>query len=625
MSLPQCQRFPVGRLFLNINVFVYLTLPAMAVEIDGVDVQALSASLDTAPKGEYVEAIVPDTLDLAERGGLAINALTTFLNADKDYAPYGQNYLNANPPYFGHCTQMGRPNWGKLIEGLMMARQMSGSRDNLEIDRLTIAGMLTDLAGRDPKAPTTPIDVGRLAIMAIYQVDRKPGLFAIADELSKRQIESAQRVEGKGAFFWDPEPDLSEAHFGVFRYGWTVFTNGSGIQTLSRWSRFSDNQQLLPLCRELADYAMQPQYWQPEASPKVVVGAERGQFDGHHHSYLRFLKGVLCYAEITRDARLMQFVRDGYEYFRTFGLARIGVFGEGCSTSDMTFLAVKLSDLGVGDYWEDVDQYARNHLVELQITDAQMLHELTPKMTEGRSKRDFATGPFDPTNESRERAIDRSIGAFWSDSTHPTLIPESNMLYTICCTGNCVPALYWVWDGIVRCEDGAAQVNLLLNRSSQWLDVDSYLPYEGKVVIHNKSAKSIAVRIPLWVDWDSVESRIDGNKTEPSRLGQYLLFNDVAPKSELVIAFPMKESVETWTLKWRENDQWKECTNPGPHWALAEEPRKYTMQFRGNTLVDIEPRDTSLGYPLYRRSQYAENKAPMKSTTRFVPAMTIDW
>jgi len=34
---------------------------------------------------------------------------------------------------------------------------------------------------------------------------------------------------------------------------------------------------------------------------------------------------------------------------RNFGIARIGLFGEACTTGDMTLLAIKLSESGVGD------------------------------------------------------------------------------------------------------------------------------------------------------------------------------------------------------------------------------------------------------------------------------------
>ena len=68
-------------------------------------------------------------------------------------------------------------------------------------------------------------------------------------------------------------------------------------------------------------------------------------------------------------------MRDGYEYLRNWGIARIGLFGEMCAVSDMTYLAIKLSDYGVGDYWEDVDCYVRNVLADRQITSADKLRK----------------------------------------------------------------------------------------------------------------------------------------------------------------------------------------------------------------------------------------------------------
>jgi len=48
----------------------------------------------------------------------------------------------------------------------------------------------------------------------------------------------------------------------------------------------------------------------------------------------------------------------------------------------------------------------------------------------------------------------------------------------------------------------------LLHSAPPWLDIDSYLPYEGKVVIHNKTATDLSVRIPRWVDRSAVEVKV---------------------------------------------------------------------------------------------------------------------
>ena len=54
--------------------------------------------------------------------------------------------------------------------------------------------------------------------------------------------------------------------------------------------------------------------------------------------------------------------------------------------------------------------------------------------------------------------------------------------------------------------------------------------------------------------------------------------------------------------------------------------KEYTCHFKGNTLVDIYPRDTNpTGYPIYLRDHYRADRAPMKETERYVAPFTIRW
>ena len=66
-----------------------------------------------------------------------------------------------------------------------------------------------------------------------------------------------------------------------------------------------------------------------------------------------------------------------------------------------------------------------------------------------------------------------------------------------CCSVNGANSLYYAWHGITRFDEGVATVNLFLNRASAWMDIDSYLPYEGKVVLHNKLARLARVPHPF--------------------------------------------------------------------------------------------------------------------------------
>jgi hypothetical protein len=335
----------------------------------------------------------------------------------------------------------------------------------------------------------------------------------------------------------------------------------------------------------------------------------------------------LEYAVLTNDERLKAFVRDGYHYVRTFGIARIGLLGEGCTVGDMTCLAVKLTDAGLGDYWEDVDQYVRNHLTEIQILEQDPIQ----RIAEASLTREVM--PW----EDADRFFERQIGALCGDATHPTLATPGHMN---CCTYNGLIGVYHAWEGIVRESGGVAQVNLMLNRASPWLDIDSYIPYEGKVVLRNKTARVIAVRIPRWADLRAVRSNLNEREIRPYGVGRYLIFDPVSPGDTLTIGFPMVETIETYQVGWEgiQLPGWTEITRPLES-HLPPQPFEYvvstgqvrpevfttfTCRFKGNTLIDINPREQGLSYPLYQREHFKKNKAPFVEVTRYVAPKLID-
>jgi len=231
--------------------------------------------------------------------------------------------------------------------------------------------------------------------------------------------------------------------------------------------------------------------------------------------------------------------------------------------------------------------------------------------------------------DTTDNVVQRNVGCYLSDSCHPTLIPPGNLWWTLCCPGNCTPALYYAWESIVRYHGTTAQINLLLNRASPWLDIDSYLPYEGKVVIHNKTARKLAVRIPRWVRKSTIKAKVGDRAVPLAWLGNYLQIEPILPKDQITITFPVTATTEQYTLLWDPQVMQAgvntiafcpESTNPGKsNPAQPLRPVTYTMMFKGNTLVDIAPRATGPGYPLYQRTaQRNGTTAPMKNVTRYV-------
>jgi hypothetical protein len=309
------------------------------------------------------------------------------------------------------------------------------------------------------------------------------------------------------------------------------------IRALAKYAAMTGDAAALELARKLANFVRQPKMWGTSTEPDGVTGAEKGHFAGHYHAHMASLRGLLEYAIVANDTDLKEFVRSGYEFARNYGLAQLGWFPENasagqfceaCCTADMVALAIKLTDAGIGDYWEDVDCYIRNQLAEQQLTSKELLEKLAAA-----SPPHIAARP----GETDDQVIERNLGG-WAGYSALATLPDTWIMH--CCTGNASQAVYYAWEGIIRqTDEGVAQVNLLLNRASKWLDVASYLPYEGKVVLTNKTAKRISVRIPAWVPRRDVRCKVDSRPIGASWVGSYLLFDGLKPGASLDINFPV--------------------------------------------------------------------------------------
>ena len=129
------------------------------------------------------------------------------------------------------------------------------------------------------------------------------------------------------------------------------------------------------------------------------------------------------------------------------------------------------------------------------------------------------------------------------------------------------------------------------------VDVDSYLPYEGKVVLRNKQAHTALVRIPGWVELGQVRNFVDGKPMHPPLAGRYEIFEGLKPNDEIRLEFRVKEEMDRYTI----------------------DDKEYHVTFRGSTVVDIDPRDTDAkDYPMYQRDSMKADKAPMREVKRFV-------
>jgi hypothetical protein len=340
----------------------------------------------------------------------------------------------------------------------------------------------------------------------------------------------------------------------------------------------------------------------------IGYNVEGQRLGGHGHGHAIALLSVLDYALAVGDKDLLAFSKGSYEWLRNPGPAYgvstlVGWFPEwyvpgypaceSCTLGDICGIAVKLSEAGVADYWDDVDRCVRNHFTEAQLTSVDWVY----RMAEHQPRKPVAS------NETAVHAPEMNVGAWsgWAGANEwATWIGIQH-----CCTGNAARGLYYVWEHIVDHRDGELKVNLLLNRASRWADVHSYIPYQGRVDLRMKEpCKEVSVRVPEWVETDSpkIVCKVNGASRSLRWEGRYVNAGGAQPGEVISVTFPIEER----TVKEKIG------------------PETYTLVMKGNTVVSIDP--AGKNGPLYQgREKYRTSEVAWRQVKRFVPDETIEW
>lgn len=577
--------------------------------------------MDANIRGHRITTDMPDTLDLADRMSLAVNALTNVWFPDEKWALGFTVDFSREPAqrHAGHVTDAFLNIPPKFIEALAMCRLGSGSDQNIDVDKAVMESQL-DLIGADglSYAPENALPhrseargfsevwaEGRMliALSMLAQTDDDPRWVALGKQKIDRLLELTGQKEDfrflwKGLYYpgetapadadepCEPIAGGSLADNGdpVFRLIYNVGALGHGA---ALFARITGYEPALELAGGLARWAV-----------ARVFKNKSGRYDfWHFHHGLYALMAVTEYAVAANDRVMLQRADACYRWAREMGDPLTGYFAEFmpgsdlylkrrgntveiCEVADMVWLALTLTRAGVGDYYDDVDRWVRNMYAEGQLCDAGFVDRLP----DGYRVADETPGSHVDTQD----IVARSVGSFFGWMTandglnlNPDAGPGEAQLQRLgimhCCTANGARTLYCVWDSIVERRPDETRVNLLLNRASPWLTVRSYLPVRGQVELDIIDAPSVAMRLPEWCDTRSVHVRVDGQTCEMSIKGQWLKIGGLTAGATVRIDLDMPE---------RTIDR-----------VLGERP--YRLTLRGANVVAIDPSGTA--YPLYAK------------------------
>jgi hypothetical protein len=584
--------------------------------------------------GERYEALVPDTLDLAERARLAIHGMTEPTDPEADYEVYWHVLFRCHPPMMRHewpCTTI-RP---KFEETVSLMRIMCGSNQNSHVEQRWVEvglkmqgpdGLLhTPARGRPWAYPQShedwempeegsdqwvePFTNGRAlsALVLHWLRDGNPLWKEAACRLVDGLVELAVD-DGRGAYFWpsvvygipNPPPGVAprttwtEAEFSRIAMGLVHAHNHLGYEPA------------LSLAGKLITHHRK-HFYMPDGTFLQTPGEPRG---AHCHAHTHGLLAMCEYALAAGDSELMEFVLRGYDYAKRIGNTLLGYFPEWvdsdcyhtseiCEVSDMITLALRLSEAGVGDFWDDADRWLRNMLAEGQLLTTDWIYRLVD--ADWTYPWEIPPSEVDPVTQTNDRVPERNLGGFagW---------PAANDWFTgmgsgimLCCTANGARSLFMIWNRILTYKEGKLAVNLLLNRASKWADIDSYIPYQGRVVIKVKQPLQLSVRIPEWVSPEETRASVNDAECTIQWDGRYARIGKVQPEDAVTVTFPIAERTE----------------------EIHVEKRRYRIVRKGNEVVSIDP--PGRYNPLYQREHYRSESPRWRKVTRFIPNEHINW
>ena len=548
----------------------------------------------------------PETLDLGFHARLALNHLTRNVDEKKDYLPYFRTILLSDPPEARH------ENWdcgdltGRYVDAIILSRQMTGDQRNLEVE----AGMRKLLlstfsegdgltyrkksAWSDYEADIFDQSSTLLALVSWYLLERDESIRLRIEAMIEGLWELAVKKDGF-CFFRYPTylPGGKEArHKNNWPHADPCHHGGRIILPLARYYEETESPAARKLIEGLSEYVI---------SQSGVFGVDGG-FEGHFHSRAATVAGILRYAiEAGRDDRI-EWCRKVYDWARLKGLSMgwfpefnmrnpsdASITCETCIITDMIHCAVKLAQAGYAQYWDDVDRYVRNHLVESQLRDNSWLSRSVEKAdTEISSFRDvparvqggFAgwSKPNDYLGEIRyPSAIERWLEPNWRTTRH----------MMNCCSPAGARGFFLVWENMVDRKGKDIYVNLCINRENDWVKIHSYLPHRGEVEIMMKTSASLHVRLPNWVNRDAVYVELDGKRFPPQWItDRYVSIGALDSGSSAKISYPQRHRTESVT-------------------AGGED---FEIQWRGNTVTQISPQGKNC--PLYLRKHMENENVP---------------
>ena len=535
----------------------------------------------------------PNTYFIQEAVDLALDNIAHRLDRNMGYQPYFWIDLESDPPEAQHSSWDYCDMAGRYVDAFILARQVTGNQAYFKEEeslREFLLSMCNDSDGLfyNQDAPWSSYHADMfcqsrvlLGLVSWYLLTKEEKIKSKIDGMVKGLSTIAVR---ENYYCYYPDDCYSQK-------GWTSGTvmpgerkPGYGLLQLLPLMRYYEatlDENTLSFAEQLVKYFVY----------HSQVINEDGSFSGNLHSggIIPTAVGILRYGISTNNSELISWAKRVCDWTLTqsssFGWVPDGIGAKTCETcciTDMIHFMLKLAELGDSDYWDIIEKFTRNQLLENQI---RKVDRIISQEAQARS----TTG-----------AASMLLGSFDCGS-HPNRLLMFPGGLEGCCVGAGVRALFLVWDRIVTRDSTGVYVNLNFSRDTEWVNVTSYHPYEGKVTIDVYNAPTLFVRVPEWVDRKKTKVNVDNVDRPLEWHKNYLRLDNLLNGQIVAVNYP---------LRGQESEE-----------MIAKQ--MYRLLWKGDTVIRISPEGEK--YPIFQREYLRSDRAPMIEREYTIPSKQIHW
>jgi hypothetical protein len=503
----------------------------------------------------------PATLDLREPLRRSVQCIMHRMDPSEHFRPwFAVDVEDWTPVRLRHDVWDFGDTGGRFLEALILARQMVAPTSQMllyEERSRRFVNSLFSPEGLIENPETCRADhmfsqgSALYGLVTDYEASRSPQVAkrvrAFIQALNRRALHAAD-------YLWFPEVATEIApcsHMAAYQ-----------VLPVVRFYELTHHHPALNYAEGLSRWVF---YHDPTVTTDGVI--TKTGWEGHLHAWMDTYSGIIRCARaggnldtdavVTRSHRLLEWVKQNYT--SPFGWVADSVGSKTCETDTITSyirLALELIKEGHGEYWNDIERFVRNQLVENQFRDVR-----------GLQIRD-------------ERTAQGLTGAFESYAHPNTLIALKKGTIEGCCINGGVRGLFLAYLNSIHETPDEVRINLLWSAATPGVEVFSYTPYDGRLDLHPRSRKPLLVRCPDWLPPGTV--RVEGaNSVTAVRVAgaNYLRIADARPGSRVTLRFDQPEVQKEYQVA-----------------GLT-----YKVRWRGDTVMALEP--PGKPYPIFDRAQ----------------------